>query len=102
MKRFTGPEGTEYVTFRCPGCLNTHVLPITGSKAWGFNGNLESPTLTPSILCRYYAFDPETEQCSALESVCHSFVKDGQIQFLDDCSHTLKGKTVEIPSEKEG
>jgi hypothetical protein len=28
---------------------------------------------------------------------CHSFVKDGQIQFLGDCFHTLKGKTVDLP-----
>jgi hypothetical protein len=35
------------------------------------------------------------------ESRCHSFVKDGWIQFLGDCYHELKGLTVEIPDWEE-
>jgi hypothetical protein len=31
------------------------------------------------------------------KDVCHSFVRDGQIQFLGDCTHALKGQTVERP-----
>jgi hypothetical protein len=27
---------------------------------------------------------------------CHSLVTDGNIQFLDDCTHELKGKTVPL------
>ena len=26
--------------------------------------------------------------------VCHSFVNDGQVQFLDDCTHELAGQTL--------
>jgi hypothetical protein len=29
--------------------------------------------------------------------VCHSFVTDGRIQFLNDCTHPLAGQTVDIP-----
>ena len=29
--------------------------------------------------------------------VCHSFVVNGQIQFLPDCTHALAGQTVPIP-----
>lgn len=29
--------------------------------------------------------------------ICHSFIKDGMIQFLGDCTHELKGKTVKLP-----
>jgi hypothetical protein len=28
---------------------------------------------------------------------CHSFVPDGIIQFLNDCHHELRGKTVALP-----
>jgi len=32
---------------------------------------------------------------------CHSFIKDGKIQYLDDCTHELKNKTVDlIPWDK--
>lgn len=28
---------------------------------------------------------------------CHSFVTDGRIQFLGDCTHSLAGQTVDLP-----
>ena len=31
------------------------------------------------------------------DDVCHSFVTDGRIQFLGDCTHKLAGQTVNIP-----
>lgn len=30
-------------------------------------------------------------------SVCHSFVRDGRIQFLSDCTHKLANQTVDLP-----
>jgi hypothetical protein len=30
-------------------------------------------------------------------SVCHSFIQEGSIIFLDDCTHTLRGQTVPLP-----
>jgi hypothetical protein len=89
-------SGTEYVSFKCPGCREDHTLPVTGPRAWGFNGDLDRPTLTPSILCRYHAFNEKTEKYDQLESTCHSFVRNGEIQFLSDCSHALKGQTVSL------
>ena len=29
--------------------------------------------------------------------VCHSFVRNGRIEFLGDCTHGLAGKTVDLP-----
>ena len=55
--------------------------------SWTFNGSIESPTFSPSLLCNQD--DPGSR--------CHSFVKDGKIQFLNDCWHELRGQTVEIP-----
>lgn len=28
---------------------------------------------------------------------CHSFVTDGKIQFLSDCSHAKAGMTIDLP-----
>lgn len=77
------------VAFHCPGCRGPQHLPVVGPKAWGFNNNFDSPTFTPSILTRW-------GQPDGSPFICHSFVKDGKIQFLNDCTHELAGKTVEL------
>lgn len=83
----------DMVEFKCPGCGWTHMLntdPET-SPCWGFNGSVERPTLTPSINAwREYGGNRETQRC-------HSFVTDGRIQFLGDCTHALKGQTIDLP-----
>jgi Family of unknown function (DUF6527) len=54
---------------------------------WSWNGDLNWPTFSPSLLCNGH--DPKNR--------CHSFIKDGNIQFLSDCWQKLAGKTVELP-----
>lgn len=94
----THADGSPYgVCFHCPGCGYEHDIPTTGPKAWGFNGSMEAPTLTPSILIRYKASDQDDPAAVAMQSVCHSFVRDGRIEFLSDCTHELAGKTVDLP-----
>ncbi len=82
--------------FFCPGCDSPHAINIwpNGPK-WGYNDNPNAPTFTPSILvtCEW----PADGDDPAEKEVCHSFVTDGKIQFLGDCTHALKGKTVEVP-----
>jgi hypothetical protein len=85
------------IAFHCPGCETRHAI---STKRWTFNGDGDKPTFSPSILVRTgtqvdpayirKAGDPPTR--------CHSFVRDGRIQFLSDCDHALAGKTVELPS----
>lgn len=98
--------------FKCPGCDSNHVVNITGTgnQKWGWDGNYERPTLTPSILvtsghymsghhgecwCQYNQEHPDDKcfECTR----CHSFVRNGYIEFLGDCSHKLRGQTVELP-----
>lgn len=82
-------EGVKMITFRCPGC-DMHILPISGAHAgpqWQFTGTEESPTLSPSILCRHGRDGKE---------VCHSFVRSGRIEFCGDSTHSLAGKTVDL------
>ena len=98
LKPVTAHDGSPYgVRFDCPGCAEPHVIPTTGDKAWSFNGSMEAPTFSPSILVRWRASDPDDPAAVAQESVCHSFVRDGRIEFLGDCTHHLAGQTVDLP-----
>lgn len=109
-----GHEGTFGYMFHCPGCESPHVIyikhsPNSSHHVWGFNGNEEKPTFTPSLLCRYHHWEPPVTpenieewkrnpwQQTKVEHICHSFITDGQIQFLSDCTHKLAGQTVAIP-----
>lgn len=90
------------VAFYCPGCKSAHTVNLSRARAgacWTFNGNGDKPTFQPSIHVRTgRAVDPSfTPEEGDPPEVCHSFVTDGRIQFLDDCTHELAGKTVEIP-----
>lgn len=35
------------------------------------------------------------------KTICHSYVRNGQMQFLGDCDHALAGQTVDIPDWDE-
>jgi hypothetical protein len=78
--------------FHCPGCNSFHEVAVlkSGEKqdhVWGWNCSLALPTFEPSIQVTW----------GGTSRMCHSFVRDGQIQFLDDCTHQLRGKTVPLP-----
>lgn len=101
--------------FYCPGCQEMHqvrVVPDGGSPCWGFNGDHDRPTFTPSVLvrsghhlpehrpgkpcwCTYNAANPDKPAVFTCD-VCHSFVRDGRIQFLGDCTHALAGQTIPL------
>ena len=86
------------VLFECPGCGCLHSVatekPNGMGAQWTWNGSEELPTFSPSVLVRY---DKGVSDKPALDGVCHSFVKDGMIQFLGDCTHKLANKTVPLP-----
>ena len=117
-------EGVTGIAFTCPGCGDEHALPTANQKpdraTWGWNGSLELPTLTPSVLARAGHYCNPGEQpgdcyCDFAERYpdrepmpekwkcyrCHSFVTDGRIQFLADCTHALAGQTVDLPEIPE-
>lgn len=105
--------------FRCPGCNQRHMVRHGDGPGprWTWNGNAEKPTFTPSVLVTGRGFTPkgqadfdawraagcpraehgEPMQFENAPSVCHSFVTDGRIQFLNDCTHPLAGQTVDLP-----
>jgi hypothetical protein len=106
VTRLLSPVLAEFrpgrVAFWCPGCGYEHLVVIAseaGEPVWGFDGDHDAPTFSPSVLVRTGravnpAFVPEPGDPP---EVCHSFVVLGHIQFLDDCTHHLAGQTVPLP-----
>ena len=69
------------------------------SGRWTFNGDFDKPTFRESMLIKRRARqNSKGEDVSTY--ICHSYVTDGFIQYLPDCTHELKGQTVELEREK--
>lgn len=64
---------------------------ISGAARWTFNGDFDKPTFSPSLNTWITGTNGE------VRSRCHSFIRDGRIQFLGDCTHALAGQTVDLP-----
>lgn len=80
------------LAFECPGCGYWHHATVNGKlnesgASWEWNGSMDTPTFSPSLLVNG----------SMPQHRCHSFVKDGNIQYLADCFHELAGQTVALP-----
>lgn len=71
----------------CPGCKYYHPF----DSRWTFNGDFDKPTFTPSMLVN----------AQFPESRCHSFIANGEWQFLNDCYHKPKGQVVVMQEEEE-
>lgn len=69
----TGCKGDYQWQIMCPGCNWIHAM---SPDIHTFNGNFENPTFLPSLLSD-----------NIPGKRCHSFIKSGYIQFLDDCDH---------------
>ena len=85
------------VMFWCPGCNQAHQVtvfddPNRQGPIWGFNGDGDAPTFTPSIFV-----NPPGQFHNPGVTSCHSFVTEGRIHFLEDSTHWLAGHTVALP-----
>lgn len=95
--------------FYCEGCGCHHGV----TKSWQFNESFERPTFSPSILVKSTKLTDKGladleewekegypsrngEPFDSVPTVCHSFVRGGKIQYLNDCTHELAGKTVDL------
>ena len=95
-------DGTPYYLIECPACGHGHVY----DSRWTFNGDFDKPTFRASMLSKYrhpkgYSNEnpaPVGWQGEYVEEVCHSFVTDGMIEYLSDCTHEYAGKTIELPN----
>lgn len=82
------------------------------NSGWTFDGNYDAPTFSPSVLVHGRDFTPAgraeyeawyaadcpkpAPKFESADTRCHSFVRAGRIEFLGDCTHALKGQTVEL------
>jgi hypothetical protein len=86
LKHDDGIVRVDQYLYWCEGCGWEHAFALVENGGHHhFNMDLNNPTITPSLLQN---FNPE--------HICHSFIKDGNIQYLNDCWHHLKGQTVEL------
>lgn len=121
--RWLFKEENQSVLIECPGCKMDHVINVNPERSfqndegqtvkmpcWTFNGNMDSPTFQPSLLWRTGKYcmsekainemrqaEPERfEFMERISKICHSFIRDGKIQFLGDCTHDMKNQTVDL------
>lgn len=78
--------GSKTYEHYCPGCEGLHPLP----SQWKFNGNLESPSFTPSF-----------NQMPGNARQCHYVITDGIIHYQTDSWHELKGQKIPMPDIPE-
>ena len=109
----TDRDGVKYLTFWCPGCEQIHgpvvARPDPRRPFWEWDGSRDRPTLSPSILVRSSKplTDEEVqrvlggEHIEPVPTVCHSFLRQGRLEFLGDCTHALAGQTVDLPEIPE-
>jgi hypothetical protein len=100
-----GVESAQLGLF-CPGCGIAHFVNVKpwrdGCPVWTWNGDRSKPTFAPSLLVGWNGVkgdddNPRHPYATSERRVCHSFVREGQWQFLGDCTHALRGQTVAIP-----
>ena len=108
-------EEATHVKLNFPGPVGILHLPVilkgtrAGTNCWTWNGDVDRPTLLPSVATQGVLSegferitDDEHRRIMAGEKVeprryrCHTWVNDGQAQFLDDCTHELRGQTVDM------
>jgi hypothetical protein len=87
----------------CPACQEMHQLP----DSWRFDGNLESPTFTPSfkhegvkievIEGRWTGEWIRDAQGNTIPVCCHYILTNGILNFCGDCTHAFANQTVPLP-----
>lgn len=97
-------ENNKDFHFFCPGCQEVHSF----NDSWQFNYDIDKPTVFPSILVKgtRTLSDDEYEKVRSGEKIeprilyCHSYIKNGEIQFLNDSLNELAGQTVALQEFK--
>lgn len=87
----------------CPACEEMHILPDT----WKFDGNLESPTFSPSfrhsghktinVDGRWTGEWERDANGKAIPSVCHYILTAGVLNYCGDCTHAMAGQSIPLP-----
>lgn len=101
----------------CPGCKHRHVINTIKSNCcgdkWIYNNNPEFPTFTPSICISVNHPDFVNHEIVGIgikqtasnkfffiherKIICHYFITDGKLIYLNDSHHFLAGQTIDLP-----
>ena len=85
-------NGTDYLTFKPNEEIGLMQIPVItkgtrkGTGAWTWNGDLEKPTLRPSLRTSYHNGKEMTE--------IHYWLNDGICDCLSDCKDSNSGKRI--------
>lgn len=112
------PSRATHVKIHVPSPVGQHFIPVMikgtreGTGKWTWNGDVEKPTLKPSLLvmsghcapsfkpedqcwCKYYKAHPEETPVFHCFR-CHTWIDDGNAIFLPDCTHENVNKTLQL------
>lgn len=85
------PRDATHIRITMPGPMGNLLLavhtgqrPAVQTSSWHWNGDVDKPTLKPSVLNTRPGFR------------CHSFITDGIVDFLRDTTHELSGQKVPL------
>ena len=92
----------------CPACEEMHHLP----DSWQFNGNIESPTFSPSFKHEGVRVTKDANgewtgdwvrdvNGHTIPYICHYILTNGILNYCGDCTHGLKGQAVPLPDLPE-
>lgn len=85
-----------YLQYKCPAC-GSHAIPVQATdKNWQWNGDLEKPTISPSVK-HFYPGSSYDEHPNLPKFICHYLIRDGNIEFCGDCTHDKSGQTFPLP-----
>lgn len=110
MNVFKKSQDDDSLLFECPGCGMLHRISYGEGPGprWAWNGSYEVPTIHPSILVQYSHWLPKYEPGAPIpdeqwrvNEICHSFITDGKIRFLPDCTHSHAGEEMTLPAWDE-
>jgi len=88
----TVEEATD-IALHLPGPISNRMMPIQikgsrkGTGNWSWNGDVDKPTLKPSIKNDFRPHEQLVE---------HIWINEGQVIFLKDTTHDLAGKTLDL------
>lgn len=81
----------QVLGFHCIPCGHEHAFHV---PRWKWNGSFDKPTFTPSLKITTEYGDERGTQ------ICHLYMTNGKIEYLNDCWHHFKGRTV-VMAESE-
>lgn len=88
--------GRLAIAFINPSDGQPYVLPVNNAEpVWAASGTIALPTIRPSIDRIRRDADGRVRYRN------HFTVDDGRVTYLDDCTHEMRGRVVDLPAISE-